>query len=105
MVGADVIGITPEYGLEYSDNLFSAFTGLAVFCPELPGMNVHQAVGVERGRVEIIGIGAMKDAHGICVFLAQSLVIGLRFDREALRQRSDIGALTGALRTELLRLL
>ena len=68
MVGADVKGIAAQHGFENRDERFCALLRLAVVRPELPRVQIHQALGVQRGRVEIVWILARQIAHGVSVF-------------------------------------
>ena len=54
VVGADVVGIAGEHPLEHLDDLLGALGGVALFVVELPRAEVHRALGVERGGVEVV---------------------------------------------------
>jgi hypothetical protein len=88
-----VAGVAREHRLEDTDDLSGAIRRLTVERPELPRAQIHQALGVERGRVEIVGVFARQVAHGVGVLARQRGTIGLRFDWESDRHRLDVPAL------------
>ena len=78
VIGAEVIRIACEHRLEHGDDLVGAFGGLAVERPELPRAEVHQALGVQRGGVEIVRVSARQIAHRVGVLARQRRAVGLR---------------------------
>jgi len=50
-----VIGILLEDGLQGGEDLVGSGSGSAVGIPELPGVEVHEGLGVEGLGVEVVG--------------------------------------------------
>ena len=93
VVGAKVIRIARQHRLEHGHDLFGALRGLAVERPELPRVQVHQALGVERGGVEVVGVSARQIAHGVGVLARQRRAVRLGIGRKPDGHRLDVRAL------------
>ena len=93
VVGARVERIALQHRLEHGGDLLGALGRRAVRLPELPWMEVHRALGVERRRVEVIGIAADDLAHGVLVVGGERLQVRRVVVRVAAGERLDVGAL------------
>ncbi len=77
VVCADVLGIAPQHALQCADDLFRTFVWTSLLVPQLPRVQVHQAFGIERGCIQIIGILLRQFLHRAGVILLDLLVVGV----------------------------
>ena len=54
VVRPGVSWITSEHRFKRRDHLFSAGSWLTIGCPELPGVDVHQGLGVQRLNIDVL---------------------------------------------------
>ncbi|TMH63208.1 MAG: hypothetical protein E6H55_06455 [Betaproteobacteria bacterium] len=92
MIGADVLRRARQHALEHGDDLLCALCGRPIGRPEFPRMQVHQALGVENRRIDVLRITPDEILHRILVGKLQRLDIGVRIRAVALGQRIDIRA-------------
>src|SRR5450755_712497 len=92
MIRADVIGITTQHRFQHGDSLFRTFGRAAVEAPEFPGVEIHQALCVECGRVEIVWVVSGELSHRVCVLRVELPQVNLGVRRVALRQSVDVSA-------------
>jgi hypothetical protein len=95
VVGADVHRVALQHRLENADDFFGPFVRRAVGLPQLPRVQIHQALGVQRGGVEIVRVYLDHIGHRVRVIDRQGFQVGFRVVRVALHQRIDVGALVG----------
>ncbi len=76
MVRSGVLRVPLQDRLEDRDDLDGVFSRLSVGRPELPRVQVHQALGIERGRVEIVGIARGELLHGRGIVAAELRPVG-----------------------------
>ena len=93
MIRADVFGIARQHGFERPDDVERAFRRCAGCRPELPRMEIHQALGVERRGIEIVRILFDQRPHRVLVLNGERLQVGFRIVRIALAERRHVGAL------------
>ena len=93
VVGAHVARAALQHRLEHVHDLQRPFGRRTVVRPELPGTQVHQALGVQRGGVEIVRIPPDEIAHRVLVLDRQRFQIRLGIVRITLDDRLDVGAL------------
>ena len=73
----DVVGVAAENAFESRDDLVGAWSRSSIRIPEFPGAQVHQAVGEQRGGIEVIGIFTAEFAHCVRVVGVELVVIGM----------------------------
>ena len=78
VVGAGMAGIAHQHALQHRDDLHGPVPGLAVLGPQVPRIEVHHALGVDRRRVEIVGIGLAQRLHARREVLRQLGQVGVR---------------------------
>ena len=87
-------GIAPEHRFKNGNHLFRIGTWLSVVGPKLPGILIHQALGIEGGGVQVVGRALHHVAHGFRVgAFALHDIIGLLVI--SFGQRGDISLLGG----------
>jgi hypothetical protein len=86
----DVVGIAAENAFEGFNDFVGARSGSSIRIPEFPGAQVHEAVGKQRGGIEVVGIFTAQFPHRIGVICVELVVIGMGVGREALRDRRDV---------------
>ena len=108
VVGAGVAGVTAQHAFEPGDDLGGAGHRLARGRPQLPGVDVHLALGAQGLHVEIVGIARGDLAHGRGIGREHRAEVGgveRLGARVARRQRLDQRLLDGrGVRGVLLRL-
>ena len=92
VVGADVLRRARQHALEHGDDLLRAFGGRPVGRPEFPRMQIHQALGIENRRIDVLRITPDEILHRILVGNLQRLDIGLGVCTVAFGQRIDVRA-------------
>ena len=78
MVGAEVLGIALQHGLEDCDDVLRLRRRFPLMRPEFPGTQIHHALGVQRLDVEIVRIFFRKFTHCLTVVGGELLQIGAR---------------------------
>ena len=91
MICADVVGITLQHALKNRNHFESAVGGLAVAAPVLPGAQQHDAFGIERSRLGVVGETLIQFAHRVFVIDAQFFQIGVGRVRVTFGHRFDVG--------------
>ncbi len=106
VIRAEVMGVALQHRLQRADDGGGSLGGVAVVVIELPWVEVHHRLGVERGDVVIRRILLRQLAHGRAVVDRELLQIGVRIVAVTLRQRLDeVALLRRGVRLERLRLL
>src|SRR4029078_2517199 len=77
VVRTDVLRVASKYGFQNRDHFLGAFGRLTVLTPELPWSQIHNALGVEGGGIEIISEAPVRVGHCILVVNGKLLQIGL----------------------------
>ena len=78
VIRAEMIRITLEDRLQHGQNFLSAFVRPSVVRPELPRVQVHDTLGVQACRVQIVGIVLHQFGHGASVGRLELGKIGYR---------------------------
>lgn len=91
MVRAGMVRLSLHDGLEHGDDFLRVLTGLGLFGPVVPGIEVHHRVGVEGGRVEIVGKASAEFAHGFGEGEVESGPVGVFGGAVAGGERVDVG--------------
>ena len=107
VVGARMHGIALQDRLEHGHDLERVRPRLAVGRPELPRMEVHEALGVHRRRVEVVGVPRRERLHRRRVVARELRLVGRGGIRDVThRQRLHVRALVlGSARGKRQRLL
>src|SRR5258707_1348166 len=84
--GAGVVRVTAQDRLEHAEDLLGPLCRLAVRGPKLPGPQVHRTLGIQGGRVQVVGVLAGQFAHGFLVGGGEPLTVGVRVGGAALGQ-------------------
>ena len=82
--------VAAQNSFERGHNLIGAFGRRAVSIPQLPGPQIHHAVGKQRRGIQIVRILAREFAHGKRVVDIELVIIRICTAGEALRQRIDV---------------
>jgi len=61
---ANVVGVAAKNGFERGGDFIGALLGRAVGAIELPGAQIHHAVGEEGGGVEVVWVLGAELPHG-----------------------------------------
>jgi len=85
--------VAADHRLQYGDDLGGARCGRAVLVPQLPGTQVHQALGKECGRVEVVGIELGELAHGLHKGHGELRIVGIGVAAVTRLQSLDVGTL------------
>ena len=93
VVRAEVGGIAREHRFQDRNDLFRPGLRRPVGLPEFPRPQVHQALGPERGRVEVVGILPREIPHRLRVIGRESRKVRLRIGRVAARDGARVGPL------------
>ncbi len=67
VVRAGMVGVDLEHPLEGDDDFGRPTLGPAVLVPEIPRLQIHQRLGVERTDVRIVGVRLPGKLHGVGV--------------------------------------
>ena len=98
VIRAEVARVAAQDAFERRDDLLGALRRLPLRVPELPRVQIHEALGVERGGVEVIGMSGRDVVHGARIVDGQRLQIRVRVIGIAVREGVDVGTLVRARR-------
>ena len=68
--------IARQYGFEKRHDLHGSRLRLSIVRPELPGLQVHQRLGIEHGDIVVLGKPFMKFLHSDAVVAIELCAIG-----------------------------
>src|SRR5258708_40068512 len=88
------VGITPQHRLQYGENFFRAFVRTTIETPKLPRVQVHQALCIERCRIEIVWVMLGEFSHRDGILRVELPQIDLWIGRGALRESLNVFALS-----------
>ena len=96
MVGANIVRVFLEHGLERGHDLDRVGAGLAIDAPQAPRMQVHKRFREQRLHVEVVGVLVRHRAHRVRVRLVargrpraiRAVALRYRVDERALFRRS-----------------
>ena len=93
MIRPEVIGIAAQHRFEHGRDLLGTFRRRPVEPPQLPRPQVHQALGIQRRGVEVVGEPLRQIAHPVRVLTRERRAVRLGIGREANGHGLDVGAL------------
>ena len=96
VVGPRVRRVALQHRLEDGDDLLRSFGRSAVLVPQAPGAQVHQALGIQRGGVQVVRIAPRQLGHRLRIGAIQRGPVGGGIRRVARGQRPDIRGLRRA---------